>query len=170
MRQWYTIRSKPRKEASSAAQLAKVGIEVYLPQMRVHKGRDEAPTVQPLFPGYFFSRLDPQKGEMRLASYTRGVLYILGYDGQPYPVPHTLILSIQERLAQHKGRAPVADFRAGEKVIITRGPFSDVEAIFDCQLSASGRVRVLVRMLERLCRAEVHADQLRRTGKAAVSA
>jgi hypothetical protein len=51
--------------------------------------------------------------------------------------------------------------------MITAGPLRDAEAIFDAHLSASGRVRVLIEILERQCRAEVSIAQLRRISQAA---
>jgi hypothetical protein len=56
----------------------------------------------------------------------------------------------------------MAQHPPGDRVVITAGPLRDVEAIFDRTLSPSGRVCVLIRMLERLCRAEVHVSGLQR--------
>lgn len=166
MKQWYALRSKPRKESWSAALLSRAGIEVYVPQVSVHRQRAKPPVLQPFFPGYFFGRLDPRLGEIRLAKYTSGVLYVVGYGEQPWPVPDDLIPAIRERLAHRQGAAALADLRHGERVIIAEGPLRDVEAIFDRRLSATGRVRVLVRVLARLCGAELHVGQLRRVRKA----
>ncbi len=170
MRQWYALRSRPRKEFVVKDLLSRAEIEVYLPQARVRRHSDQAPVVEPFFPGYLFARLDPALGEIRLASYTPGLLYVVSFGDQPCPVPDDLILSLQTRLASDSKRAPLPDLRPGERLVITSGPLRDREAIFDTRLSASGRVRVLVRILERLCRAEVHTSQLRRVGKAAATA
>ena len=166
MKQWYTVRSKPRREFAAATLLTKAGIEVYVPMIRAHKQHGKPPVLEPLFPSYFFSRLDPFMGEIRLASYTPGVRHVIGYDNQPWPVPDELVSSIQERLAHSQGPAGLVDYRHGERLIITQGPLRDVEAIFDRRLSATGRVRVLIRILERYCPAEIHVAQLRRAGKA----
>lgn len=165
-RDWYVLRSKPRREASAAVLLRRGGIEVYVPQLKVQKQLHRPPTVEPLFPGYLFGRLDPQKGEIRLAQYTPGILYVVGFGAEPCPVPNELILSIQERIARGwKGRVE-PEYRQGERVVIASGPLRDVEAIFDRKLSPKGRVRVLVKILSRLCGVEVHVGQLRRSGKA----
>lgn len=169
MKQWYTLRSKPKRESSAATLLTKAGIEVYVPMIKAHKQHGRPPILEPFFPGYFFGRLDPLTGEIRLASYTPGIRYVVGYDDQPCPVPDELVSSIQERLARAQGPAGLVDYRPGERLVITQGPLRDVEAIFDRRLSATGRVRVLIRILERFCPAEVHVGQLRRASKAAGS-
>ena len=167
MKQWYALRSKPRKESSAAALLAKADIEVYLPQVIPARRLGRAALPEPLFPGYLFGRLDPLRGELHLARYTHGILYVVGYGGQPCPVPDELVLSIRERLARSQGRKPLLDFSPGDRVVITSGPFRDVEAVFDGHLSAAGRARVLIQILQRLCCADVPIGQLRLLSKAA---
>jgi transcription antitermination factor NusG len=56
----------------------------------------------------------------------------------------------------------VGDVRPGDRILIVSGPLKGIEAIFDRHLSASGRVRVLIEILDRLCRTEVHLDQIQR--------
>jgi transcriptional antiterminator RfaH len=165
MLHWYALRAKPRREASVAALLERVGIEVYLPKTLTHRRHGQPPQSEPFFPGYCFSRLDPQRGQLRLARYTTGVLHIVGYGDEPWPVPDALIAAIQERLSH--GRAAASSFQPGERVVITAGPLDEVEAIFDRHLSATGRVQVLVQILERLCRAEIPVEHLRRANQAA---
>lgn len=167
MKRWYALRSKPNKESSAAALLTRAGIEVYLPQTRVHKQPGRGPILEPFFPGYFFGQLDPLLGDVRLVKYTPGILYIVGYGDEPWPVPDDLIAAIQERLTRSRGAPAHASFRPGDRVVITGGPLRDVDAIFDRGLSATGRVRVLVRILGSLRPTEVHLAQLRPATKAA---
>ena len=158
------MRSKPKREFFAASQLTRAGIEVYLPQVRVHRQHGKASACEPFFPGYFFGHLDPQQTEIHLAKYTPGILYVVGYGDEPSPVPDELITSIQRRLARVRGQGPLVDFRPGDRVVITSGPLQGLDAIFDCSLSPTGRVRVLIQILQRVCRAEVRASQLRRAG------
>jgi len=167
MKRWYALRSKARKESSAADLLASAGVEVYVPEIKVHKQHGKPPVLEPFFPGYFFGRLDGTLGQVRLASYTPGVLYIVGYGGQPWPVPDQVVESIQARLASGHAHATLVDFRSGDRLIISSGPLQDLEAIFDRYLSATGRARVLVRVLERLCRVQLPIRQLRPASKAA---
>jgi transcriptional antiterminator RfaH len=160
MMQWYVLRAKPRRESFAEGLLARAGIEVFVPRVRTHH-RARLVGEELLFPGYFFARLDASLGHVHMASYTPGVLNVVGFGGQAAPVPDALVEAIGERLA--RGGDPLgADFSCGDRVVITRGPLKDVQAIFDRRLSAVGRVQILVQALERVCRAEVGLDQLRR--------
>lgn len=159
MKEWYVLRSKPKREHFAGALLTRAGLEVYVPQVKALRAPSRPPVLEPFFPSYFFAQLDPMAGELRMANYTTGVLYVVGYGGQPMPVPGTVIERIRERLAHGHLIAPT--YRAGEAVKVTSGPLSGVEAVFDSHLSASGRVRILINMLERLCPVELSVGQLR---------
>jgi transcriptional antiterminator RfaH len=167
IRQWYALRSKPKREEAAAALLERAGIETYLPRVRVQKRAYQPPVVEPLFPGYLFGRLNPTAGDLRLANYTPGVLCVVSFGEQPCPVPDSVIDYIQQRINRGRGRVNGPDYRKGDIVAITSGPLRDTEAVFDCRLTPAGRARVLVQILQRLCRAEVHTDQLRLVKKAA---
>jgi transcriptional antiterminator RfaH len=141
--------------------LGLVGVEVYLPRA---PARDDGATpsdVAPLFPGYLFGRLSPQRNEFRLANSTPGVLYVVGYGDQPWPVPDGFISYIRRRLNRERRSTPAEDLRHGDRLVITGGPFRGIEAVFDRHLSGSGRARVLVEMLKRVCPAEVHVREVR---------
>ncbi|MGH2460665.1 MAG: transcription termination/antitermination protein NusG [Chloroflexota bacterium] len=158
---WYALRSKPRKELFAASQLERAGIEVFVPLLNIYQQHGKRAGHEPLFPGYLFGRLDPLR-TIQLARYTPGVLSILGYGDEAWPVPDNLVLAIQQRLARGRGRAVLDEFQHGDRVTVTSGPLAGLDAVFDCQLSATGRVRVLIQIMRRVCRTELLASQLRR--------
>lgn len=161
MREWYVLQSKPRQEGLAASVLLQAGIETYLPTVTIQGDREQPARRQPFFPGYFFGHLDPERSEIRRASYSPGVLSVVGYGGFPYPVPENLVNYIRERLVQGHRQPGGERFRSGERLVIVSGPLNGLEAIFDRQLSGGGRVRVLIRILAKLCPAEVRAEQVR---------
>jgi transcription antitermination factor NusG len=148
----------------AAAFLTRADLEIYLPMVSVVREASRSPSLQPFFPGYLFGHLDAERAELGVARRTPGVLYLLGYGDEPWPVPEALIETIQRRLLPKTSRMIAPSFRPGDRVLITSGPFRGLEAVFDQQLSPSGRVRVLIQVLQRLCRAELHTTQLRATG------
>ena len=158
---WYALRSKPKKEDLVVTLLNRAGIELYLPKVKVQKGRGSPIAFEPLFPSYLFARLARAKAEIAVVKYTPGVVQIVGYGDEPFPVPDDLILSIKQRLTQ----IDVNGFRNGERVLVTSGPFQGIEAIFDRVLSPAGRVQVLLQFLHGACRAEMQANQLRRVSR-----
>jgi len=156
MRSWFVLRSRPRREHSVCAYLLGRAIEAYFPLLRRRRARRPV-VVEPLFPNYLFVRLRLGTEEVAIARSCPGASYLLGAPGQPIAVPDELVAQIRAREAA----GPVG-FRPGQRVVITSGPFRDLEAIFDAQLSASGRVRVLLQLVGRLVGVELTEDMLRR--------
>ena len=107
MKEWYVLRSKPKRENLAGALLARAGVDVYVPEVRTHKAPSKPPKLEPFFPSYFFARLDPAAGELRMANYTSGVLHVVGYGDQPTPIPEAMVERIRERLAVPDTRAPL---------------------------------------------------------------
>jgi len=161
VKRWYVLRSKPRKETAVVSLLGSFGLEAYLPTIKTKSVRQEPIRSEPLFPGYLFSRLDPENSEVGLVNRTANVLYILGYGEEPWAVPDELISSIQTRLASPNKRHALWSFHSGETVLIANGPFQGIEAIFDSYLSAAGRVRVLIKALRSAYRADLDANTIR---------
>ena len=149
MQYWYVARTKPRSEFTTAAMLAQRGVEVFLPAVPPRRRADRPSRREALFPGYLFARLDLASDAWLIARSAPGVAYFLGADGAPTPLPDDLIETIQLRLERQATRRREAPFRPGELVVITDGPFTGLEAVFDGCLSARGRVRVLLEIVER---------------------
>ena len=161
MEQWYVVQTKARRERFAYDRLDAAGLEVLLPQIAVNR-HGSVVSREPLFPGYLFARLDPGSGHIHMVSYSAGVSRVVGFGGEPTPVPEELVAAIKERSrAETEGRSPA--FRAGDSVLSAHGPLKDVEAIFDRRLSATGRALVLIQIVERVCRTEVHLSHLRPT-------
>ncbi len=72
---------------------------------------------------------------------------VVSFGGQPTPVRDELIEQLRQRLAQDE-RAPVASFKPGERVQVSGGSFSEIEAIF---VSSDGEERsvILLNLLQR---------------------
>jgi transcriptional antiterminator RfaH len=165
VRQWFVIRSKPRKEAAATSMLSSLGIEVYLPVLGPRRRSGRMIGAEPLFPGYFFRRLVPHSPEIPMVNRTPNAHYVLRFGTEPCSVPDELVATIRNRLATESRRAMSGTFRSGEPVLIAKGPFEGVEAVFDGYLSASGRARVLITTLQSVCRAEFDVDLLRSASK-----
>jgi len=144
----------------AASFLAGTGVDVYLPVVKGRTRSGVSVISEPLFPGYFFGRLDALDGDLSRASRTYNVLYILGNGDEALPVSDELITSIRAGLESVGRRQQTARFRTGDSVRITHGPFEGIEAVFDGYLSAAGRVRVLISTLQSAFRAELDADKL----------
>lgn len=92
-----------------------------------------------------------------------GMRSVVFFDDTPARVTESAIARIRQRLSQ----SDVLDERGevleqGDHIVITRGPFQDVDALFDQKLSATGRVRVLVHLLKHWATLEVESNALRK--------
>jgi transcriptional antiterminator RfaH len=139
---WYVIQCKPRQEWRALEHLERQSFTCYLPRLvleQVQHGR----TVErftPLFPRYLFIRLDDAESNWYPIRSTRGVSQLVSCNDKPVAVGDTIIDRIRERLAQE---ARVPYLQPGQRVTITSGPFTDVEAIF---VASDGNERVVLLM------------------------
>ena len=155
---WLALYTKPYKEYKVRNLLSGRGIEVYLPEITVQQRSGQKR--KPFFPHYLFARLDPSSGIITDVRWTPGLRYIVRSGNRPVPVPDEVVEHIQRRLSKMEVLRPEDRFREGDVVRIDRGPFEGVEAIFDRRLSAEGRVRVLLQLVNRLVATELDAGDL----------
>ena len=156
---WYVARSKPRAEFLAAAALQSRGLPAYLPLWR-RRRRGRPDYQEPLFPGYLFVQADGNVDWVLRARSAPNVVRLLGGDRGPEPVPDELVAEVRERCEAQL----LEPFVPGQRVRIARGPFRELDAVFDAELSAGQRARVFVQMLHQLVPVIVEADLLRRTG------
>jgi len=164
MQHWYALHTKPRQEQQVSQILAGKGLETYLPTLavtRVRRGH-RARMTQPLFPCYLFARFDLDAVGISAVQWTPGLRNLVAFGGEPAVVDERVIALIQTRLAEGRVSATLdrCKFRAGDRVRITAGPFSDLHAVFDRPMSGALRAKILIRVLGRLVNAEVDMDSL----------
>jgi transcriptional antiterminator RfaH len=146
---WYLIQAKPREDERAFEHLGRQGFQCYRPTHPVERlryGRRQA-GIESLFPGYFFIHLNCVNDNWRPIRSTRGVIRIVSFSDEPLPVADEIIAGIQARL-ERKPSVPQPYFEPGDRVLITEGPFSQLEAIF---VSTDGKERVtlLLTMMQR---------------------
>lgn len=163
MNRWYVMHSKPRKEAFLRERLRIQRIEVYLPSIRVKPVNPRARKEQPFFPGYLFVHADLE--QIPISEFRRifGSNGLVCYGGEPAQVGDALIREIQKQIEEitDSANSYVDRFRPGDLVVINDGPFATYKAMFDCRLSGSDRVRVLLELIQdQKIRVELSGRQL----------
>jgi transcriptional antiterminator RfaH len=128
---WYLINSKPKQEKRAEEHLENQGINCVLPVIeveRIIRGKRQKVT-EALFPGYIFVQLQTDgQGWSKIRS-TRGVRDFVRFGGVPGRVPETVLEHLQlldTTDNQIETNAP----RPGDKVVITEGPFKDLDGVF----------------------------------------
>jgi transcriptional antiterminator RfaH len=157
---WYVAYTKRGQEERALVNLERQGFACYLPLLRRQKVSRGIVTViqEPLFPRYLFVRLDPDEqnpgwGAVRS---TRGITRLLTFGSSPATVEPDLVLALQ---AREETAADVPLFIEGERVKITAGAFSGIEAVY-LMPDGESRALVLVELLQKSARLPVGISQI----------
>lgn len=161
---WYVLQSKPRKEVQVHRYLLERDIEVFFPHIHVRPANPRSSPIRPYFARYLFIQVDFDTLSANTLRWMPGVLGLVEFGGEPAIIPDNYIYELRRRLASLKAVefARIDDFKRGEPVTITSGPFEGHEAIFDMRLSGEDRAQVLLHWLGRQVRVTVSGGALRR--------
>lgn len=157
---WHPLFTKPRMERRVAETLQGRGVPVFLPLLRYHGKRGHL-LERPFFPRYLFARMDLEVSGLDSVQWTPGLTHVVSFDGQPARLPDQTLEYLRARLERLDGDAFLA-LKPGEPVRVTRGPFADMEAVFDGRLNGERRVAVLLRILGRQTRVSLDAGDVER--------
>jgi transcriptional antiterminator RfaH len=138
---WYLVQCRARQEERAQEHLQRQGFECYRPlyeRERVRRGCKRF-EIAGLFPGYLFIRLDHIHDNWAPIRSTRGVIQIVRFNDFPLPVADGIVEQIRRRIETGRPREPY--LHSGERVIVTEGSFSGIEAIF---LASDDDQRVIV--------------------------
>jgi transcription antitermination factor NusG len=161
---WYVAYTQPHKEQYAVAALQQRGVETYLPILIKPRPRAGRRDWEPFFAGYIFASLQIPSQQWLAIRASPGVAYFLGNDGQPTALPDDFIPAMRGRLESINRTGGLPSFRHGQRVTIVEGTFNYYDAIFDRRLSPAGRVRVLLKLLNRLVPLELPEHYLRAAG------
>ena len=109
---------------------------------------EETLLFEPIFPRYLFIRISLKDNWTAIKS-TQGVVKIVMFGNVFSPIPDKIVESIKAKLDQkdiYKQEISQEDYKAGDKLIIEKGKFAGIEAIFLANKSKT-RVRLLLKML-----------------------
>lgn len=164
MNNWYLIHTKMRQERVALENLERQGFECFLPMILLEKLRRSALQVvqEPLFPRYLFIRLGTTLGSQSWAPIrsTMGVIRLVTFGQTPAKIEDELIVELQ-RKTHLADEVQERLFAPGEKVVVTKGPFVGVEAIYQ-MADAEGRVMVLLNILSKQIKMTVPPANIRK--------
>lgn len=158
-REWYVVRTKPRREDYAQGQLLRRGVQTFLPRiLEPMRGRAE-PVVGPLFPGYLFAHVD------LLAQYTSviwapGVRNFVTFGEVPAAVDAAVVEFLHDRCGPEGVVRIVPTFHDGDLVRVTRGPLGGLVGVVQGHVSGECRVRVLMELLRRRTQVSVPSQLL----------
>jgi transcriptional antiterminator RfaH len=160
---WLCVHTRPRRE-SAAEQYCRetLGLDTYYPRLKHLKTirRVKRWIVGPLFPRYFFCRLNLAQN-FRAVQYAPQVIGVVSFGGRPTPVDDAIIDQIKQWAGKAVDILTVrAGFRPGDLVEIADGPLRGLQAVVLQEMSDHDRVAVLLSTLGCQARLIVSRSQL----------
>ena|SRR5689334_15814126 len=160
---WYVVQSQPNAELKAVAHLNRQGFSTYLPRYlkrRRHARRIEV-VAAPLFPRYLLVSIDITAQRWRSIYSTAGVSNLISNGDRPVAVPEQVVDTLRQRedsagfiKLDHR---PV--FRAGDKIRLLEGAFTDCLGLYD-GMPDRDRVAILLDLLGRKVRVLVDAESI----------
>lgn len=166
-KQWFCVRTKPKKERMAAASIASLlSLDVFCPQIRFRRKTARGPVwfQEAMFPGYIFVRFEMSEMK-RAVSYAPGVLNIPTFNERYVSVPCSVIESIQKDLDKESAVDASLPLKVGEETTILEGSMRGLKVKVIKVMPAEDRVGVLLEMLGTLVEAEFSTDALEQRTK-----
>ena len=148
LRLWYVVQTKPGNEDRVQNNLQRQEIENFLPRLGTYEHRQGAMVhrIKPLFPNYLFAKFHLGLHYYKV-KWTRGVNRILGNGSEPTPISGQVISMIKEKAGENNLIRLEDEWKEGDLIQVTSGPFKDLMGIFQKKMSSKGRVRILLSLV-----------------------
>ena len=148
LRLWYVIQTKPGNEDRVQNNLYGQEIENFLPRLETYEHRKGTMVhrIKPLFPNYLFAKFHLELHYYKV-KWTRGVNRILGNGSGPIPISGQVISTIQGKVGENNLIRLEEEWKEGDIIQVTSGPFKDLMGIFQKKMSSQGRVRILLSLI-----------------------
>ena len=152
--QWFVVYSKPQKEDFAQVHLKHKGVEVFFPRLSLPRSSQKRKLVIPLFPSYLFVRIDLWT-QYYAVLWAPGVKNFVSFNDMPAPLED----GVAEYLLQGANADGIIEahcnLKVGQEVQIRGGSFDGLVGLLQNAPDARGRVKVLMRLLNREIKVEV---------------
>jgi len=159
---WFLVQLKPKGLQRARCNLARQDFSLFCPMepvTKISRGRFGS-FWRELFPGYLFVGFDPATAPWRMINSTFGVARLVTFGkAAPTPLPADLIEGLQSRCDADGHLLPPKILKAGDRVQIVQGPFSDLTAKIE-RITPDQRVWVLLDVLGRQTPISLDRDHL----------
>jgi transcription antitermination factor NusG len=157
---WFALRVKSRYEKLVSTLLQQKGFDEFLPLYKSRRRWSDRwqPVELPLFPGYVFCRLDPQRRLPLLI--TPGVMHFVGIGKCPEAIDDQEITAIQAAVRSGLRAEPWPFLQVGHWVRLEEGPLTGLEGIL-VEVRKQHRIIVSVSLLRRSIAVEIDREWVR---------
>ncbi len=145
---WYAAHTIANREVTALVNLERQGFDSFLPLYRrtIRHARRLVSRRAPLFPGYVFVRLDPDRDRWRSVNGTIGVKSIVMAGPVPLPVPAGIVEGLAALVDAHGLIATGGELRSGDRVEVVNGPLASLVGTL-IKAESRDRVRVFVELM-----------------------
>ena len=145
---WFVAQTLHHREKLAALHLGAQRFRSFLPRFRktVRHARQLREVVAPVFPGYIFLILDPERDRWRSINGTFGVARLVSAHGRPVPVPRGTVEAMIAAMDQSGLVRLGGGLTPGQPVRVVAGPFAGGLGVLE-RLDGRGRVRVLMQIM-----------------------
>lgn len=162
---WYVVQTKPQQEERAESNLNAWHVQTFLPKIRQRRenpfGGAPFYQVKPLFTRYLFAHFKATD-LLHKVSYTRGVHNVLNFSGWPISVDDEVIELLRKQ-SDADGCVRIGqELKAGDKVMISNGPFRNFVGIFQGTSRERDRVSILLTAVSSQNRVLVDRDQVKK--------
>ena len=157
---WFAVWTRSRAEKAVHEQLARKGVEVFLPTApRWSRWKDRRKLIDwPLFPGYCFARFDPADSLNVLTC--AGVATIVSFNGQLAPIPDAEVEAVRRLVTSDLQYDPCPFISEGSRVEVIYGPLKGVTGLL-VKKDRHARLVLSVQLIGRAVATTVDAADVR---------
>jgi transcription antitermination factor NusG len=147
---WFAVWTRSRQEKMAATMLGTLGVQHFLPlRPELRQWSDRKQTVHlPLFSGYLFVRMDPDKDSRLQVLKTPGIAGFVGNNAGPLPIPDRQIEDIRKVLTERVECTVLPILEEGACVRVVRGPLAGVEGRL-LQGNSTSRLLISIEMIHK---------------------
>jgi transcriptional antiterminator RfaH len=153
-RQWFVVYSKPQKEDFAQVHLKQKGVEVFFPRLSLPRSSRKRKLVIPLFPSYLFVRINLWT-QYYVVLWAPGVKNFVSFNDTPAPLEDGVAEYLLQSANSEGIIAAQCNLKIGQEVQIRGGSFDGLVGMLQDAPDAKGRVRVLMKLLNRDIKVEV---------------
>jgi transcription elongation factor/antiterminator RfaH len=152
---WVVVYTKPQKEEYADFSLRLRGLTTYFPKLLLPETAKRKKRIVPLFPSYLFVRCEIVSKEYGSIVWCPGVKRLVSFNGIPAIVDDSIVEFLMAQTGADDLIAARCNVVVGQEVSIAGGPFDGLAGIIQEPPNARGRVKVLMKILNRETKLEV---------------